>query len=59
MTLKLLKMKRVVFIAICIVGLLGFTSCGSTAPCGLAQKTKENKVEYLQAEVIVAETITG
>jgi len=48
-------MKRVVFIAICIVGLLGFTSCGSTAPCGLSQKTKQNQPDYIQSEILVAE----
>ena len=35
-------MKRVVFIAICIVGSLGLISCGSTSPCGLSQNTKTN-----------------
>lgn len=48
-------MKRVVFIAICIVGVLGFTSCRSTAPCGLSQQTKQNKVDYHQAEILVTE----
>jgi len=52
---KLFKMKRVVFIAICIVGVLGFTSCRSTAPCGLSQQTKQNKVDYHQAEILVTE----
>ncbi len=47
-------MKRIVFIAICIVGLLGFTSCGSTSPCGLSQKTKQTKQNH-QSEVLVAE----
>ncbi|WP_299627331.1 hypothetical protein [uncultured Tenacibaculum sp.] len=47
-------MKRVVFIAICVVGLLGLTSCGSTAPCGLSQtKTKQTQQNY-QQEVVVA-----
>lgn len=49
-------MKKVVFIAICTLGLLGLTSCGSTAPCGLSQntKTKQTKQNY-QPEVIVAD----
>ncbi|TYP98742.1 hypothetical protein C7447_10257 [Tenacibaculum adriaticum] len=49
-------MKRVVFIAICIVGLLGFTSCGSTSPCGLSQKAKQTQQNH-QSEIIVAEAI--
>ncbi|CAM1370918.1 exported hypothetical protein [Tenacibaculum litopenaei] len=49
-------MKKVVFIAICTVSLLGFSSCGSTSPCGLAQQTKQTKQQSQQQEVIVAET---
>ena len=45
-------MKKVVFFAICVVGLLSFTSCGSTAPCGLSQKS--NQVDFHKAEVIIA-----
>lgn len=49
-------MKRVVFIAICVVGLLGLTSCGSTSPCGLAQNTKTKQTQQNhQQEVVVAE----
>ncbi|WP_435263183.1 hypothetical protein [Tenacibaculum sp. nBUS_03] len=47
-------MKKVVFIAICIVSLLGFTSCGSTSPCGLA-KTEQTKQNSHQQEVVVTE----
>ncbi|WP_408037482.1 hypothetical protein [Tenacibaculum amylolyticum] len=49
-------MKRVVFIAICTVGFLGLTSCGSTAPCGLSQNTntKQTQQNY-QQEVVVAD----
>lgn len=38
-------MKRFVFIAICIVGLLSLSSCRSTSdPCGLAEhSTKQTK----------------
>ncbi|WP_157821981.1 hypothetical protein [Tenacibaculum sp. Bg11-29] len=47
-------MKKIVFIAICVVSLVGFSSCGSTAPCGLSKvdKTKQNKH---QPEIIVAD----
>ena len=51
-------MKRVVFIAICVVGLLGFTSCRSTAPCGLSQQTKQNQLDYQQTEVLVSEAVS-
>lgn len=54
MRFKTLKMKKVVFIVICLVGVLGFTSCGSTAPCGLSQKTKQTQQQH-QPEVLVAE----
>ncbi|WP_348706365.1 hypothetical protein [Tenacibaculum sp. 190524A02b] len=51
-------MKKVVFIAICIVSLLGFSSCGSTSPCGLA-KTDQTKQNLHQQEVVVADaTVT-
>lgn len=43
-------MRKVVFIVICIVGLFGFTSCGSTAPCGLTQKAKRNQQNNYQQE---------
>ncbi|MEE4000307.1 hypothetical protein V1T75_08150 [Tenacibaculum sp. FZY0031] len=47
-------MKKVVFIAICTVSLLGFSSCGSTSPCGLA-KTNQNKQKQHQQEIVVAD----
>lgn len=52
-------MKKTVFIiAICVLS-LGFISCGSTAPCGLSQKTEKQKQnKYEQKKVLVAETIT-
>lgn len=52
-------MKKTVFIiAICVFS-LGFISCGSTAPCGLSQKTEKQKQnKYEQKKVLVAETIT-
>ena len=48
-------MKKVVFIAICIIGMLGFSSCGSSKPCGLASKTKQTKQVNYQQDVIVAD----
>ncbi|CAM1353723.1 hypothetical protein [Tenacibaculum insulae] len=47
-------MKKVVFIAICAVSLIGFSSCGSTSPCGLA-KTNQTKQNQHQSEIIVAD----
>jgi len=41
-------MKRIVFIAICVLGLLSFSSCRSTSsPCGLAENSF-NQTEQLQ-----------
>lgn len=54
MTFKTFKMKRVVFIAICVVSLVGFTSCGSTAPCGLSKNTKQTQQQH-QPEIVVAD----
>ena len=50
-------MKRVVIIAICLTGVLSFTSCGSTAPCGLSEQTKQNQTDYHQADILVVESI--
>ncbi|MEX6625630.1 hypothetical protein [Tenacibaculum salmonis] len=47
-------MKKVIFIAVCIVSLIGFSSCGSTSPCGLA-KTDLTKQNQHQSEIIVAD----
>ncbi|CAM1333102.1 hypothetical protein [Tenacibaculum aestuariivivum] len=47
-------MKKVVFIAICIVSLVGFISCGSTSPCGLA-KNNQSKQNQHHSEIIVAD----
>ncbi|CAM1363828.1 hypothetical protein [Tenacibaculum soleae] len=47
-------MKKVVFIAICVVSLIGFSSCGSTAPCGLS-KTDQTKQNQHQSEIVVAD----
>lgn len=41
-------MKRIVFIAICVLGLVSFSSCRSTSdPCGLADNST-NQTEQLQ-----------
>ena len=41
-------MKRIVFIAICVLGLLSFSSCRSTSdPCGLAENSIQ-PTEHLQ-----------
>ena len=47
-------MRKIVFIAICTVSLIGFSSCGSTSPCGLSKvdKTKQNKH---QQKIIIAD----
>ena len=41
-------MKRIIFIAFCVLGLLSFSSCRSTSdPCGLAENST-NQSEQLQ-----------
>lgn len=49
-------MRKVVFIAICTVSLIGFSSCGSTSPCGLSKvdQTKQNQHQH-QQEIVVAD----
>ena len=47
-------MKKVVFIAICVVSLVGFSSCGSTSPCGLS-KIDQTKQKQHQQEIVVAD----
>lgn len=47
-------MKKVVFIAICVVSLVGFSSCGSTAPCGLAKVNQTKQIQH-QPEIVVAD----
>lgn len=42
-------MKKVVFIVICIVGIVCFSSCRSTSkPCGLAENTPINQPTAIQ-----------
>ena len=45
-------MKKVVFISVCIVGILCFSSCRSTSkPCGLADATINLQVNLTKADV--------
>ena len=48
-------MKKVVFIAICTVSFLGFSSCGSTSPCGLAKTNQNKQKQHQQQEIVVAD----
>lgn len=48
-------MKKVIFIAICLVGFVGLTSCGSTSPCGLSKKTEKNQPIQQQQDILVAD----
>lgn len=47
-------MKKIIFIAVCFVSLIGFSSCGSTSPCGLAKADNTKNAQY-QTEIIVAD----
>lgn len=50
--IKLSKMKKIVFIAICNVGVICFYSCRSTTkPCSLADATTTNITVLKQADV--------
>jgi hypothetical protein len=50
--IKLSKMKKVVFIAICTVGVICFSSCRSTTQsCGLADATTTHITVLKQADV--------
>ena len=45
-------MKKVIFIAVCIVGVLCFSSCRSTSkPCGLADETINLQVHLTGADL--------
>ncbi|WP_233885250.1 lipoprotein [Tenacibaculum piscium] len=42
-------MKKTIVITICTLSLIGFSSCGSTSPCGLAKNeptTKQYQKQY-------------
>ena len=46
-------MKKVVFIAICILGIISFSSCRSTSQsCGLAENTNQTQQNYQQVIVV-------
>ncbi|WP_438988275.1 hypothetical protein [Polaribacter sp.] len=46
-------MKKVVFIAICIIGLICFSSCRSTSKsCGLADVLPTNQTTLNQADLL-------
>tara|TARA_R110000787_G_scaffold259559_2_gene364854 strand:+ start:929 stop:1090 length:162 start_codon:yes stop_codon:yes gene_type:complete len=50
-------MKRFVFIAICVLGLLSFSSCRSTSnPCGLAENSTKPTKQLQQPSVLVIST---
>jgi len=47
-------MKRFVFIAICVLGLLSLSSCRSTSnPCGLAENSTKPTKQLQQPTVLV------
>jgi len=52
-------MKKIVFILVCVLGVVAFSSCKSTAPCGLSENTKQiqydNTTEILVSEIEVVE----
>ncbi len=52
-------MKKIIFIIICCIGMVGFSSCRSSKPCGLASKTKQTKqqVNY-QQDIVIADATT-
>ncbi|MCG1036457.1 hypothetical protein [Polaribacter sargassicola] len=46
-------MKKVTFIAICILGIISFSSCRSTSnPCGLADNTTTTQTTLKQVDLI-------
>lgn len=50
-------MKRFVFIAICVLGLMSLSSCRSTSdPCGLADNTTTKQTKQLQQPAILVIT---
>ncbi|WKD86426.1 hypothetical protein KCTC32516_01801 [Polaribacter huanghezhanensis] len=53
-------MKKVVFIAVCTVGILSSTSCRSTsASCGLAENTstKQTQQKFQQTTIVTKATV--
>jgi hypothetical protein len=53
-------MKKIAFIAICIMSLVGFSSCGSSSPCGLAKAKKIKQIpnQLDSNTILVAENST-
>ena len=47
-------MKKVAFILVCVLGVAGFTSCKSSAPCGLSANTDQIQYDGI-TEVLVSE----
>lgn len=46
-------MKRYIYVSICVLGLISFTSCRSTSkPCGLADKFMKSSEEYQKKDYI-------
>tara|TARA_B100000795_G_scaffold184531_1_gene140033 strand:- start:725 stop:865 length:141 start_codon:yes stop_codon:yes gene_type:complete len=46
-------MKKIVFIAVCIIGILCFSSCRSTSkPCGFADATVNLEVNLTKAGLV-------
>jgi len=53
-------MKKVVFIAICTLGIMSFTSCRSTSTsCGLADNTQTNQTQqnFQQTDLVTDVTV--
>ncbi len=51
-------MKKVAFIVVCIIGLVGFSSCKSTSKsCGLAKNTKQTKQVNQQVFTVSKATV--
>jgi hypothetical protein len=56
----LTKMKKIVFIAICTLGIMSITSCRSTSSsCGLAENTstKQTQQNFQQTTVVTKVTV--
>ncbi len=47
-------MKKIIVLAICV---LGFTSCGSTARCGLAKTNKIETIKKIESQNEILEAI--
>ncbi|NVJ87828.1 MAG: hypothetical protein HWD82_00085 [Flavobacteriaceae bacterium] len=48
-----MEIKKIVFIVICIIGLVSFSSCRSMSQsCGLADNTTTNQTQVNQVDVL-------